>query len=49
MSTPVVVVDVEDEGEGVDAGEMAVIADADGADPAVKRVEGASSTKLCEW
>ena len=44
----VVVVDVEGEGEGADEGEMAVYVNVDGADPAVKRVEGASRTKLCK-
>lgn len=49
MSEPVVEVDLEDEGEGTDEGDMAVIEDTKEADPAVKRVEGASKTKLYKW
>lgn len=35
---------VEEDGDGIDDGEVAVVK---GADPAVNRVEGASKRKLC--
>jgi hypothetical protein len=46
VNESVIRLQVDHEGDGINEGETDVIVDAEGADPAVNRVEGASKTKL---